>query len=124
MCRTALAASASRRDQSRIASSIAAARFARGPELGSASVCLSRSSGVGGAALDARRDPVARALAPFLQHGRVQRGAIREVPVEAAAGDAQTLGQRIDAHGVDAAFGEHVERRLDPGGGVERVSLV
>src|SRR5690606_26401951 len=37
-----------------------------------------------------------------------------------AAGDAEILGQRINAHGVDAAFRQRVERRLDPRIRVER----
>jgi hypothetical protein len=36
------------------------------------------------------------------------------VPVEAALGDIERLGERLDPHGVDPARGERLERRRDP----------
>ena len=59
-----------------------------------------------------RRDT---AFCPGGKH-RVEQGApVGEVPVEAALGDAERLGERLDAHRVDAALGERIEGGRDPG---------
>ena len=56
--------------------------------------------------VDALDDLVdARAL-PRVEHLLEQRGAVREVPVEAALGDADRLGERLDPDGLRAACGK------------------
>ena len=43
---------------------------------------------------------------PLRQHGVDQRAAVGEMPVEAALGDGERLGQRLDPHRFDAAIGQ------------------
>ena len=70
--------------------------------------------GVAAVALDARDDLVdARAL-PRVEDLLEQRAPVVEVPVEAAPGDAERLGQRLDPDGVGAAGGQRSQALLDP----------
>ena len=59
-------------------------------------------------------------IGPLRKHGVDQGAAVGEMPVEAALGDGERLGDRLDPHGVDALRCQDVERRRDPGPGVER----
>ncbi len=73
-----------------------------------------------GSALEAVRQLLGRALAPGLQDAPQQIVAVAEMPVEAAAGDAQARGQPIDPHMVDALVDQHVRRSVDPALGRQR----
>jgi len=60
---------------------------------------------------DDRGDP---SVAPGLQHGFQERGAVAEAAIEAALGDAEVLCQHFYPHPLDASAGNHLQAGLDP----------
>jgi len=54
------------------------------------------------------------AFLPELQHGIEEILAVLEVPVEAALGDTEVLGQNLDAQARNPMLGEHVDGAFDP----------
>ena len=67
-------------------------------------------------AIEARllRDRRGPPLAPALQHGFEQRGAVGEAAIEAALGDAEILGEHLDPDTLDPRAGELGKPCLDP----------
>jgi hypothetical protein len=59
-------------------------------------------------------------VAPEGQHRVLQVAAILEMPVEAALGDAEALGQDFDPQLLGAVLGHDRDRALDPGFTVQR----
>ena len=51
---------------------------------------------------------------PAFEGGRKQRLARREMPIEAALGDAQTAGQRLDRHGRHTVIRDDIEGSIRP----------
>ena len=65
-------------------------------------------------ALDALEHVVGAAPLPGVEHLVEEVVPVLEVPVEAAAGDAEPLGERLDPHGLGPSGGERVEPGVDP----------
>ena len=59
-------------------------------------------------------DVAQAAFLPELQHGIEEILAVPEVPVEAAPGDTEVLGQNLDAQARNPMLGEHVDGAFDP----------
>ena len=86
-----------------------------GVEVGEVSQDRARRSARGRLLADRRN----AALGPGGEH-RIEEGApVGEMPVEAALGDADRLGERLHAHRVNAAVGQRIEGSRDPGLRVE-----
>ena len=60
---------------------------------------------------------------PFLQHGLLEVIEIREVEIEAAARDAELLGEQVDLDGGYAATLQNLERGGDPALPAQRPAL-
>ena len=65
-------------------------------------------------ALDVRDHLVDAHPLPGVEHLAEQRLPAVEVPVEAALGDAEGLGERLDPDGVGAAGGQGLQSLVDP----------
>src|SRR6266702_2892479 len=74
--------------------------------------------------LDIGDDLLGRDLAPALQHGRVERAEIDEMPIKTAARHAHGLCQWIGLQRREAAFAERLESLFDPVVGGELLSHV
>ena len=102
---------ASRRAQSRIASSTARQVAPGAGEREQAAQPVAR---VAAARVDLGDHVVDDRPLPVVEQGLEQRGAVVEVPVEAALGGAELARQRLDAYGLRTAAGERVQAGGDP----------